>query len=86
MAKSKKFGRNLIEDTSQFDILNNKLEKKVIDSSYNLPVFEGNLEEKNSLMDYQKLKLNALEMIKDGALEFRDKDKEKLILSKRNSN
>lgn len=34
VSKSKKFGRNLIEDTSEFDKLNSKLDKKVSDSNY----------------------------------------------------
>lgn len=68
IAKSKKFGRNLLEDTSEFNFLNSKLEKKVTDISYNLPALEGQPEDKSYLMDYEKLKMNALELIKDGGL------------------
>lgn len=39
MAKSKKFGRNLIQDTTE-QAFNNKTEKKIGDVTYSLPFFE----------------------------------------------
>lgn len=56
MAKSRKLGRNLIEDTSEFNMLSSKLDKKSLDSSYNLPLMESHPEDKAGLMDYEKLK------------------------------
>lgn len=79
-AKSKKFGRNLLEDTTELDRLPSKLEKKSSDINnitHLFPNYDVNMEYKNDLLDYQKLREIAAEAIKEPLELEKEKPKEK---------